>query len=121
LHRDYYPLAEAAQIADRSIEDLVYSAAFDKLQLFVIADNWSVGRIYGINQSTPEPIDLRPVFVGPAIPEFPSADDPEFFKKLSERQRIEEQCDQVVGRHTKYARLGAFKSIYDAPISGLNP
>ncbi len=121
LHRDYYPLAEAAKIAKRSIDDFIYEASIGNIHLYVIADDWKVGKMDSLTSGVKLPKPMHIKYIGPQPPELPDVRDPKFSEILAERTEKLEQCDQVLGGYTSYGRRGQAKPVYDTPLTGCKP
>ena len=121
LHRDYYPLVEAAKIANRSIDDLIYEAAIGKVHLYVIANSWKVGHVSGLVSGVKLPKPSHITYFGPTLPELPDVEDPKPKKILAEPPENLELCDQVLGGTTRYGRHGVYEGIYDQPLKGPLP
>lgn len=122
LHRAFYPLDEAAEMADLKVADLFGMAANGKLHISVIADEWKAASVYEIDHSIhTADSGLVISFKGPALPEFPDPDDEDFIEKVEQWQRTDDSRDLVVGNQIHYAKRGPFRVFFKNSITGPKP
>lgn len=104
---------EALDKARCSQNQLFLKAESGELPVYVIADNWSAGRIYEIDNSVT--VDFSKPFTSyrsPDLSKLPASDaanfDPKFDAWYREQSTLDCNQDVIVGNQTSYGRLHSF-------------
>lgn len=109
LNHDY-SLAEAAELAGKRVDDLIYAAADGRLQIYVRANRWAASCVYQISSAQSPGGSFR-VERSPVCSRSTGVNDAETVDHL----------DITTGRKTIFGRQGPTKSVYQLERDGLNP
>jgi len=123
--RDYYPIAEAAELLDYQNNDLIHLAAKGKIPIYVNATRWMAKRIYQYDHSIELGDDLRSrlkvTYRGTAPPEMPETHAPDHAAKEDEWLDAHDSRDIVIGNMVDFSKHGKYRALYEITLDGHVP
>lgn len=131
IRREFIHIDEAAEMAKCTIDDLFSCAERGELTIYVVADKWSVGRVYGhvrdLEIFSSEDLEMQKYthhddFVEISVEELAGAENTEDFDQLARKYAVQHRkIDTLIGNRIVFGDLGFMNPIYDTPLDDRQP